>query len=358
MPTLERTRVSRKLIEVALPRAVVNKTTTYSMTSADTLLRVDSSAGAFTVTLPSAADAEGGVYMITMSAGAGAGAAPNAVTITHKGDSKKWGGNYQLFRPGHMISLMSDGEAWYVLASHLGHDIVRAKGFYERWDRPFSLVNANLGGAWRGTAGDLNMMNCASGNVFLMHVKATQTLLGPIWLDPGLNITQDLTDNDGIEYFGAAVVGAGNPAQFVIGTDVAFFCRARVTIADVSGTDDFSVGFRRVEAGQANFDDYLDLAGIGLSNATGDIAIETILNNAATTTTDTTNNWADAETHTLEVRVSKAGVVTYLIDDVAPLVTAAFTFDTGDTVCPYIFLINATTTPGAVSVLEWECDYQ
>ena len=358
MPTLERTRPSRILLETALPRAVVNKTTTYAMTPADTLLRVDSSAGAFTVTLPSVIEAEGGVYLVSMSVGAGGGNAANAVTVTHKGDSKKWGGNFQLFRPGQMVALQSDGEAWYVLAHHLGATVVPTKGFYERWARPFSLVNANIGGAWRGTAGDLNMMQCASGNVFLMHVKGTQTLLGPIWLDPGLNITQDLTDNDGIEYFGAAVIGAGNPSQFVIGTDPAFFCRARITLADVSGTDDLSVGFRIVAAGQANFDDYTDLAGIGLNNATGDINIETILNNAATTSTDTTNNWADAETHTLEVRVSKAGVVTYLIDDAAPLVTAAFTFDNGDTVCPYLFLINATTTPGAVSVLEWECDYQ
>lgn len=334
------------------------KTTTYSMTVRDHLLRVSTTAGAWTLTLPPVHEAAGQVYQVRVTAGAVAGAAPNAVTIVHAGDSLRWSGNYQLFRPGQMLIFISDGEEWNVSGHSIGRTDLRKRGFYERFEGPFSLVNANVGGVWNGTAGSLNMINMASGNSFLMHVKGTQTLLGPIWLNPGLGITQDLTDNDGIEYIGATVIGSGNPAQYVIGTDRAFFCRARVTIADVSGTDDFSVGFRIVAAGQANFDDYTDLAGIGLNNATGDIFIETILNNAATTSTDTTNNWADTETHTLSVFVSAAGVVTYQLDDAAPLVVAAFTFDAGDTVTPYIFFLNATTTPGAVSLLEWECNFQ
>jgi hypothetical protein len=59
----------------------------------------------------------------------------------------------------------------------------------------------------------------------------------------------------------------------------------------------------------------------------GDFKIETIDDNNATTTTDTTDNASDGTDHTIEVRVSAAGVVTYLIDGVAPTTTAAFTID-------------------------------
>jgi hypothetical protein len=349
-------RIVRHSTDLVKTSGTVSKTTTYSMIVTDHEVLASISGGSWTLTLPPVADAVGRVYTIRVTAAAGAGAAANVLTITHKGDSKYWNGEYRLKRVGHVVVLTSDGERWHRQAAYVGRPVFPVRGFFEDFSTPFSLANANIGGAWRGTAGDLNTIAFASGNTFLMHVKATQTLLGPIWLNPGLNIAQDLTDNDGIEYVAAVVANSGNPTQFTIGTDGPFFCRARFTIADVSGTDDCAVGFRRIAAGQANIDDYTDMAVLNV--ILGDINIETILNNAATTTTDTTNNWADAETHTLSVFVTKGGVVTYQIDDAAPLVTAAFTFDTGDVIVPFIFFLQATTSPGAVSLLEWECGFQ
>ena len=334
----------------------VTKTTTYSMVPTDQVVLASTAAGAWILTLPAVADSIGRTHIVRMTAGAGAGAAANVLTITHKGDSKRWGGNVRLAKAGHAAVFTSDGEQWIRVAVNNGMPVQGTVGFYEDFCTPFSLVNSNIGGAWRGTAGDLNMISFASGNSFLMHVKGTQTLLGPIWLNPGLNIAQDLTDNDGMEYVAATVANSGNPTQFTIGTDPPFYCRARFTIADVSGTDDCAVGFRKLAAGQANLDDFTDMAVLNV--IAGDINIETILNNAATTTTDTTNNWADTETHSLAVFVTKAGVVTYQIDDAAPTTVAAFTFDSGDVVVPFIFFLHATTSPGAISLLEWECGYQ
>lgn len=332
------------------PGKYVSKTTTYTMALSDMTVRCSTAAGAWTLTLPNAGASAGIPYMIMLDTSAALGAVSNALTIAPLG--------IRMYRPGQFVNLMSDGVRYHILGHNLGRTNIPTKGFFERWELPPVMAGYTKGGIPSGVTGDNNIMLCASGNVFVHNVKVTQTLLGPIWLAPGLDISQDLTDNDGIEYTTTVVAGSGNPTYFTVGTDAAFFCRALINVADVSGTDDLAVGFRKLEAMQAAIDNYDEMAAIGLSNATGDIALETILNNAATTTTDTTNDWADAETHSLEVRVSSAGVVTYLLDGVAPTTVAAFSFDIGEVVVPFIHLLHATTTPGSVKLYEWECNYQ
>jgi len=343
-------RQNRANANLIAPGGYVSKTTTYSMALSDLVVRASTAAGAWTLTLPSVAEAAGLSYFIILDTSTAAGAVSNALTINPLG--------IRLYRPGQFVNLTSDGIRWHVTGHQLGRTNLPTKGFFERWELPPVMAGFTKGGIPSGVTGDNNVMVCASGNVFIHNVKVTQTLLGPIWLNPGIDISQDLTDNDGIEYASAIVAGSGNPTVFTVGTDAAFFCRALINIADVSGTDDLAVGFRKLEAMQAAIDNYDEMAVIGLSNATGDIAIETILNNAATTTTDTTDNWADAATHSLEVYVSSAGVVTYKIDGAAPSATAAFTFDAGEVVVPFIHLLHATTTPGSVKLYEWECNYQ
>lgn len=334
------------------------KTTTYSMSPRDLIVRASTAAGAWTLTLPPVAAAMGLIYTIKLTAGAGAGAAPNALTIQRKArDSVRWAGPFMLWRPGQSITLFSDGEEWFVLSHNTGKQLLRKKGFYERFDMPPSMYGVTTA-AVSGVTGDTNVLVTANGNTFLHNVKVTQTLLGPIWLNPGLNIAQDLTDNDGVEYTTSLTANSGNPTSFVIGTDAAFFCRARVTLADVSGTDDFWVGFRKQEAFQAAANGYADYYALGLDNATGDINSESEVAGAGALSTDTTLNWADGETHTLEVRVSDGGVVTAYVDDVLAASADAYTFTAALTVIPYIFLLHATTSPGAVSLLEWECGYQ
>jgi hypothetical protein len=209
-----------------------------------------------------------------------------------------------------------------------------------------SLTAPNGYGDPTGTAADLNRAQFACGLTATYSVLGTQTLLGPL-LDTsgkGLDISQDQTDNDGVQY----VFGANNTlGQFtkVVGTDAGFCFKVTARIADVSGTDDFAIGWRKQEAMQANFDDYDELA--AFNNILGVVNTETILNNAATVTTNTTKTWADDATHTEEVCISGRKAY-YYFDGVGVQKSVVYNFDNAEVVVPFIYFLQATTSPGKV----------
>lgn len=209
------------------------------------------------------------------------------------------------------------------------------------------------GGAAGGTAGDENAM-LFERNAFEYHIIGTATVTAPSLAAGGLNIALDDAENDGIEI--TQGITARSKAAFVVGTDPAFFFKCRITIPNVSGADDCLVGFRKAEAYQAAPDDYDEMAALNVIS--GDIYIETILNDAATDSTDTTDNFADGETHELEVRVNSAGVVTFKIDGAAPSTTATFTFDDAEVVLPFVYLRHdADPEAGAVLLSHWEVGF-
>lgn len=231
------------------------------------------------------------------------------------------------------------------------------KYFVENWNA--NPVTAKVGGgAASGTAGDTNLMMTRD-NVWEYNIKGTQTITAPSIVNVSagvnaLNIGMDQTDNDGVEICSGIL--SGNRFAFLIGTDAAFFFRCQFSIADVSGTDDCAIGFRKAEAYQANIDDYADMAVLNVIS--GDIFIETILGGAATVSTDTTLNWADGATHELKVLVSSTGVVTYQVDALPPTVVAAYTFTNALYVVPFIFFLNSADLAGAVNFTVMECGYQ
>lgn len=227
----------------------------------------------------------------------------------------------------------------------------RRKHTYETFDaEPVSAKKA--GGAATGTAGDENVLMFPETG-FEYHILGTQTITAPSLTATGLDVGMDQTDNDGVEVTEGIL--SNSRRAFTVGTDAKFFVRVKFSIADVSGTDDCAVGFRKAEAYQAAIDNYDEMACLNVIS--GNISIETILNNAATTTTDTTDNWADGETHTLYVEVSSAGVVTYKIDGAAPTTTASFTFDSGEVVVPFFYFLHASDVAGSVILQEWESGY-
>lgn len=331
-----------------------------SMSVNDFVVRCDVSGGAFAVTLPPVVEATGKLYTIKVVADAAAGAAPNDLTITTKGtapnkDAIRWNGDIVLDRAGDSVVLFSDGEEWHRMLISDGQPIHHTKHVHEMFDLPFVAGSKAGDGVPSGTGGDENLILCGSGNILEWHVLGTQTILNFDWDDPGLDAgSLDAAANDGAEI--SAGIGAGAPVQFTVGTDPAFYFKMRFSIEDVSGSDDCAMGFRKQEAYQANIDDYDEMAALNV--IAGAINIETILNTGATTTTDTTDAWADTTTHTLCVKVSKAGVVTYEIDDAAPTATAAFTFDAGEVVIPFFYLLNDTDLHGYVVLYELECGYQ
>jgi len=204
-----------------------------------------------------------------------------------------------------------------------------------------------------GATGDENLMVFPEGTLE-WHVLGTQTILAPHLVATGLQVNQDATNNDGIEICSGVL--ACNQPSFVVGTDPAFYAKMTFSIEDVSGTDDCAFGFRKVEAYQANVDDYADMAAFNV--IAGDIKLETIVGGATTVTTDTTNNWADTATHTLEVYVSDAGVVTYKIDGITPLAVAAYTFTAALQVVPFFYLLNDTDLAGNIVLTNFECGPQ
>ncbi|MFQ5493574.1 MAG: hypothetical protein ACE5DX_05450 [Candidatus Dojkabacteria bacterium] len=211
-------------------------------------------------------------------------------------------------------------------------------------------TSKKAGGAAGGATGNENVMIFANDHLEY-HILGTQTITAPSITSTGLNIGMDQTNNDGVEV--SQGILSNSKHAYTVGTSEAFYFAVEFAIADVSGTDDCAVGFRKAEAYQANIDDYDELACLNVIS--GNINIETILNGAATTTTDTTDNWADGETHTLKVIVDKGGAVSYQIDAAAPTTTATFSFDSGEVVVPFLYFLNAVDVAGAVNIITWEC---
>ncbi len=231
--------------------------------------------------------------------------------------------------------------------------VVNTKFMYENFLRGGTCHGADNTGLPITTTGAINSLVTGNSNYFeYIMLGAGQTILYPTWTNgSGLMIGLDAADNEGAEWSNG--ITALSRFAFIIGTDAAFHLKARFTIADVSDIDYCLVGFRKAEAIQADPDNYDE--GAWLNVNAGNIFGEAILNGGATDKVDTTDNWADAATHTLEIKVSKTGVVTYLIDGVAPTtVPTSFTFDTGEVVVPILYALNAAASDPTITLLGWE----
>lgn len=213
---------------------------------------------------------------------------------------------------------------------------------------PLLQTSGTTGGVPTGATGDTNLMILETGEIMEQFILgAGQTIIAPRMSSSGLSVELDQTDNEGAEYnWGGNNVLAKH--TYVIGTDPAFYLEWRFTLSDVTGCDPVYIGFRKQQANQATYTNYTDFAFIGVEEAQNSalVTIATNLNSAGASYTNTTDGWADGETHTLRVNVSAAGVVTFLIDGVAPTSTAAFTFDTGDVILPCFHGLHGTTAPG------------
>lgn len=220
-----------------------------------------------------------------------------------------------------------------------------------------------------GTNAEVNILNTGAA-IWEQRNLNTQTIIVPVLEADGLDVGLDKTDNDGARF--DLGITSRSKAAFTIGTDKPFFARLKLKIADVSGTDDCVFGFVKAEA-VAAIDDYNDLAAFNVNN--GDVLVETILDNAATTTTDTTFNWADNEVHELKVEVRGSAASFYIngrrvgegsiaVDGDGAAMTAEttagvppFSFDTGEVVIPFFQYLHSTTSPGKILLREFECGY-
>ena len=202
-----------------------------------------------------------------------------------------------------------------------------------------------------GTAQDTVLHSYADGLNMTWSAVVAQAINRPAPTSTGINYAGDQTNNDGIELVYSCVTTKGREGvdRFTVGRQ-AFSAELEFSIATVAGTDVGNFGFRKVEALQADLHDYDEMA--GLFPISGNISIQTVLNNAATVTTDTTADWADGEVHSLKVSVDKAGAVTYEIDGSAPSTTAAFSFDKGEVVTPFLHFLQASGAQTGALILR------
>jgi hypothetical protein len=227
---------------------------------------------------------------------------------------------------------------------------------FEEFNQPVVALAAAGAGATVGTAGAVNVLMTPE-NVFEYVIKgSTGTIKAPVVTGTGLDIGMDQTDNDGVELTPGITASERMRGCFKVGTDPSFFCRAKIKVEDISGTDDLCVGFRKAEAYQANVDDYDEAAYLQVGGgAIGRINSETILNNAATVTTNLgLTAWADGGTHSLEVRVSDRRAVTFWVNGKRCETAPAFSFDAGEQVIPFLFFLHSSDLAGLVEVCEWE----
>lgn len=215
---------------------------------------------------------------------------------------------------------------------------------------------AGCGTDWEIPAEGVTLVSFASG-VKLGHAALLAQAIGPDMDADGLDISGDAVDDDGNEIFGAMYGATGRPMYPNV--DPAFQFCATVDISDVSGTDDFWVGWRKAEAPNATFNNYDTYAVIGFDNTSGDVHTETEDDGASLTTTDVTLTAVADDIDTKYcVLVSDTGAVTYTVDGAAASDAVAFTFDAGEPVIPFIHFLHATTSPDEIVVMDWEVSYQ
>jgi len=170
-----------------------------------------------------------------------------------------------------------------------------------------------------------------------------------------LDIDNDGAANEGVEIV-LADIATTTSGWVLTGTSPAMFFRANITIASVSGTDNFAMGWRLAEA---HVDDYVletyDTYGaFHVNDAAGNIEIQTGDDTVdADDEADANPVWTDGETITLEVRVSTSGVFTFYQDDVEVTVTTATgAAAAGDVLIPFIFQLNDTSAD-AETKINW-----
>jgi hypothetical protein len=249
-------------------------------------------------------------------------------------------------------------------------------GFYCEF-RNNPVAGKRAAAAATGTENDRNLLHFSGhGNVpgvtFEHNPIATQTILVPVVAAGGLDLgSQDQTDNDGMQlHMGGEAMGLG-VTQFVVGEAAYYAMFLDIVIADVSGTDDFAFGFREVEAVAAAIDDYTDLACLNVIS--GAIKAETILANAATTTTDLSVSWADAAKKSLMLKVDTAGAVTYFYSTDAAFdangvraaqtwtafsAAVAYSFTDALNIMPFMYALQATDIMGVCTIRAIECGVQ
>jgi|TARA_R110000824_G_scaffold62352_5_gene165186 hypothetical protein len=232
---------------------------------------------------------------------------------------------------------------------------------------------------WSGTNNeiymtDLTRIGAYTSAVETPVIEGTVPAVDTASTAAGLNMQmdQDTAADKGWELNFGSPLGGGT--AFTVGThsgyiDMSVFC------ADWTAYDAVSIGFRKVEpvavghapiiAAGTGDPVYTDFATFGLQES-DKVQIATRINDTGTTSIyrDTTMTPGNSQNQRFRVTISTVGAVTYTIEqngiaNAGTMATpagspAAYTFDTGDVVIPYIFIHGANHADIALLVKHIE----
>lgn len=181
------------------------------------------------------------------------------------------------------------------------------------------------------------------------HIKgAGQTILGPWeagsngYLDAGL----DNALSEGVEYLFGNGAAATNPfARNELSP--ASFVKLDFSIGTVANALDLALGFRKINAFNADLEAYQDIACLNMQ--AGTVNVQTILDDGATATTDTGLTLADAVRMTFEVQVRGRQAV-FLVNG-AEVSVPRFNFDVGEIIVPICFFLQGAG--GGAGAFAW-----
>jgi len=193
-----------------------------------------------------------------------------------------------------------------------------------------------------------------SGLVLYGNYVGANTVDEPPGHANGVEYSMTDTDNIGCQWTVGPFLAGGLEGKsiFTVGSTAlpkpAFYFKVHMDLTDVSGTDDCHVGFRlQSDAVETTGVAYTDFASLNID--AGNVLYETNINNGGATSADSGANAGDAGAvdggfHWYEVRVSKAGLVSFYMDG-AQLTTndPSVTFDAADIVTPWFYFRNAAT---------------
>lgn len=231
-----------------------------------------------------------------------------------------------------------------------------SKTVQEFFDKPIAFQGP-LGAAPAGTANALGWMVSPYGSLHHINI-GTQTIVAPVLNATGLLIDQDDTATEGAHYSASTQTIAAN--KFIVGQGE-FSVMANITMADWTDAA-FKVGFRKIQAYDATFNNYTDIAAIGNGSSAagttwinGDlIATNAGLNGAAHVQAISAVAPVDAAYVSFRLHVDINGAVTAYADGVSyPIYSAGTTqmvFDAGDAIIPFFQTVNIGSGDPAVSI--------
>lgn len=231
------------------------------------------------------------------------------------------------------------------------------------YSSPLATVSGAAGGVPSGVVGTVNLLHLQGDNILEEYmfngVAGVNAVIVPVLTATGLEIGTDQIATYGAEYnFGLL---AASRHAYVAQGGTAIFVEATFVVTTVANVDNLWLGFRKNAANNADDTAYTDAAFIGLRPVTAATVaiVGQVLNGGAWAYTNTTDAWANGATIKVRVNVSAAGIVSYLINNLAPTVApAAFTFDAGDVIIPCIHIEQGAAAFTTVKLVQFACGLQ